>query len=51
VLIARREALARRFAALVHDVRDAFRAARRGERDSRERRSGHRARKGEDKRS
>jgi ribonuclease P protein component len=47
VLIARREALGRRFAALVHDVRDAFRAARRGE-DTRERRSAHRARKSED---
>jgi ribonuclease P protein component len=30
VLMARREALGRRFAALVDDVRDAFRAARRG---------------------
>ena len=35
VLMARREALGRRFAALVDDVRDAFRAARRGGGDSR----------------
>jgi ribonuclease P protein component len=48
VLIARREALVRRFAALVHDVCDAFRAARRREMDSRERRSARSARKGED---
>jgi ribonuclease P protein component len=48
VLIARREALVRRFAALVHDVRDAFRAVRRREMDSRERRSARSARKGED---
>jgi ribonuclease P protein component len=48
VLIARREALVRRFAALVHDVRDAFRAARRREMDSRERRSARSARKDED---
>ncbi len=34
VLMARREALGRRFAALVDDVRDAFRAARRGGVDS-----------------
>ena len=39
VLMARREALGRQFAALVNDVRDAFRAARRRETDSRERRS------------
>jgi ribonuclease P protein component len=48
VLIARREALVRRFAALVHDVRDAFRAARGRETDGRERRSAGSARKGED---
>jgi ribonuclease P protein component len=35
VLMARREALGRRFAALVDDVRTAFRAARRGGADSR----------------
>lgn len=35
VLMARREALGRRFAALVDDVRHAFRAARRGGADSR----------------
>ncbi len=35
VLMARREALGRRFAALVEDVRHAFRAARRGEADGR----------------
>ena len=39
VLMARREALGRRFAALVDDVRDAFRAARRGGGDSRGRAS------------
>jgi ribonuclease P protein component len=38
VLMARREALGRRFAALVEDVRRAFRAARRGEADDRGRR-------------
>lgn len=37
VLMARREALGRRFAALVTDVRTAFRAARRGDVDSRRR--------------
>jgi ribonuclease P protein component len=35
VLMARREALGRRFAALVDDVRTAFRAARRGDADGR----------------
>ncbi len=50
VLMARREALGRRFAALVNDVRDAFRAARRREKDSRERRSASRAPKGKDRR-
>ena len=50
VLMARREALVRRFAALVNDVRDAFRAARRRETDSRERRSALRAPKGKDRR-
>jgi ribonuclease P protein component len=35
VLMARREALGRRFAALVDDVRNAFRAARRGDADGR----------------
>jgi ribonuclease P protein component len=38
VLMARREALGRRFAALVEDVRHAFRAARRGGAGSRARR-------------
>jgi ribonuclease P protein component len=37
VLMARREALGRRFAALVDDVRTVFRAARRGDADSRRR--------------
>ena len=37
VLMARREALGRRFAALVDDVRKAFHAARRGGADGRER--------------
>jgi ribonuclease P protein component len=50
VLMARREALGRRFAALVDDVRDAFRAARRRETDSRERRSAFRSPKGKDRR-
>jgi ribonuclease P protein component len=49
VLIARREALGRRFAALVSDVRDAFRAARRGERESRVRGSTHRTPRGKDR--
>ena len=51
VLMARREALGRRFVALVNDVRDAFRAARRRETDGRERRSASRAPKGEDRRT
>ena len=51
VLMARREALGRRFAALVNDVRDAFRAARRGEADRRERRSAHSTPKGKDRRT
>jgi ribonuclease P protein component len=50
VLMARREALGRRFAALVNDVRDAFSAARRRETDSRGRRSTLRAPKGKDRR-
>jgi ribonuclease P protein component len=37
VLMARREALSRNFAALVNDVRTTFRAVRRGETDSRRR--------------
>ena len=51
VLMARREALGRRFVALVKDVRDAFRAARRGETDNRERRSAQRTPKGKDRRT
>lgn len=49
VLMARREALGRRFAALVKDVRDAFRAARRGEADRRERGSARSTPKGKDR--
>jgi ribonuclease P protein component len=49
VLMARREALARRFAALVDDVRDAFRAARRGATNNRGRGSAQRTPKGEDR--
>ncbi len=49
VLMARREALARRFAALVNDVRDAFRAARRGATNNRGRGSAQRTPKGEDR--
>ena len=49
VLMARREALARRFAALVQDVRDAFRAARRGATNDRGRGSAQRTPKGEDR--
>jgi len=48
VLMARREALGRRFTALVDDVRKAFRAARRGP-DDRRRRPDARAPKGEDR--
>ena len=48
VLMARREALGRRFAALVDDVRKTFRAARRGA-DGRRRRSDARAPEGEDR--
>ncbi len=51
VLMARREALARRFAALVQDVRDAFRAARRGATSNRGRGSAQRIPKGEDRRT
>ena len=51
VLMARREALGRRFAALVKDVRDAFGAARRGEADRRRRRSAHLTPKGKDRRT
>ena len=48
VLMARREALGRRFATLVDDVRKAFRAARRGA-DGRRRGPAARAPKGEDR--
>jgi ribonuclease P protein component len=51
VLMARREALARRFAALVQDVRDAFRAARRGATNNRGLRSAQGTPKGEDRRT
>ena len=49
VLMARREALGRRFAALVDDVRNAFRAARRRGADDRGRGSAARAPKGKDR--
>ena len=49
VLMARREALGRRFAALVDDVRTAFRAARRRGADDRGRGSAARAPKGKDR--
>jgi len=49
VLMARREALGRRFAALVEDVRTAFRAARRRGPDDRGRGSTARAPKGKDR--
>ncbi len=49
VLVARREALGRRFAALVEDVRTAFRAARRRGADARGRGSAARAPKGKDR--
>jgi ribonuclease P protein component len=49
VLMARREALGRRFAALVDDVRTAFGAARRGGADSRGRGSAARGPKGKDR--
>jgi ribonuclease P protein component len=51
VLMARREALSRRFVALVDDVRAAFRAARRGESDNRGRGSAKRAAKDRDART
>jgi ribonuclease P protein component len=51
VLMARREALGRRFAALVDDVRHAFRAARRAAADSRGRASAERAPKVKDRRT
>jgi ribonuclease P protein component len=51
VLMARREALGRRFAALVDDVRTAFGAARRGEADSRGRGSVKRTAKNRDART
>jgi ribonuclease P protein component len=51
VLMARREALGRRFAALVDDVRHAFRAARRGGADSRGRASAVRTAKDKDNRT
>jgi ribonuclease P protein component len=51
VLMARREALGRRFAALVDDVRDAFRAARRGGADSRGRASAVSGSKDKDRRT
>jgi ribonuclease P protein component len=49
VLVARREALGRRFAALVDDVRYAFRAARRRGADPRGRGSAARAPRGKDR--
>jgi len=49
VLVARREALGRRFAALVDDVRTAFRAARRRGADARGRGSATRTPKGKDR--
>ena len=51
VLMARREALGRRFVALVDDVRTAFRAARRGEADGRGRRPAKRMAKDRDART
>ena len=51
VLMARREALGRRFVALVDDVRTAFRAARRGEADGRRRGSAPSAPKDKDRRT
>jgi len=51
VLMARREALGRSFAALVDDVRDAFRAARRGRTDSRGRAPAASAPKDKDRRT
>ena len=51
VLMARREALGRRFAALVDDVRTAFRAARRGDADSRGRGPAKRTAKDRDTRT
>jgi ribonuclease P protein component len=51
VLMARREALGRRFAALVDDVRTAFRAARRGDADGRGRGPAKRAAKDRDART
>jgi ribonuclease P protein component len=50
VLVARREALGSRFAALVDDVRHAFRAARRARAEGRVRASGLSAAKDKDKR-
>lgn len=51
VLMARREALGRRFVALVDDVRTAFRAARRGEANGRGRRPAKRTAKDRDART
>jgi ribonuclease P protein component len=51
VLVARRDALGSRFAALVDDVRQAFRAARRGKAESRVRGSAASTVKDEDRRS
>jgi ribonuclease P protein component len=51
VLMARREALGRRFSALVNDVRTAFHAARRGETDSRRRGPAKRTAKDRDTRT
>jgi len=51
VLVARREALGSRFAALVDDVRNAFRAARRGKAERRERASASSAVKDQDRRA
>jgi len=51
VLVARRAALGSRFAALVDDVRNAFRAARRGKAERRERASASSAVKDQDRRA
>ena len=51
VLMARREALGRRFVALVDDVRTAFRAARRGDADGRGRTPAKRTAKDRDART
>jgi len=51
VLMARREALSRAFAALVADLRDAFRAVARGHEESRRRNSSRTAAKDRDRRT